>query len=182
MPEDDPRSDEELVEAVNNGDDDAFEVLYYRYRDWVYRLAHRFTGNEHEALDVLQDTFAYLVNKFPGFRLTAQMTTLLFRVVRSAATSRHRRGQASTSLDGTPEPADTADPSRLAELHSDLASVLCVLPEGQREVLLLRFVDELSLGQIAEALNIPVGTVKSRLHNALAVLRKDERCRQYFDA
>ena len=112
MPDDDPRSDQDLVEAVNAGDDAAFETLYYRYRDWVYRLAHRFTGDEHAALDVLQDTFTYLVRKFPGFRLTAQMTTLLFRVVRSAATSRRHKAHTSESLTSTNDPADASDPTR----------------------------------------------------------------------
>lgn len=182
MPDDDPRSDQDLVEAVNAGDDAAFETLYYRYRDWVYRLAHRFTGDEHAALDVLQDTFAYLVRKFPGFRLTAQMTTLLFRVARNAATSQHRRAHTSESLTTTNDPADASDPALRTDAESDLASVLRVLPDGQRDVLLLRFVDDLSLGQIAEALDIPVGTVKSRLHHALATLRTDERARRYFNA
>ena len=63
----DPRSDESLIEAMNNGDTRAFEVLYHRYRDWVYRLACRFTGDDEEALDVLQETFVYFLRKFPGF-------------------------------------------------------------------------------------------------------------------
>jgi RNA polymerase sigma-70 factor (ECF subfamily) len=64
--------------------------------------------------------------------------------------------------------------------QSELASVLIVLPDEQREVLLMRFVDDLSLQEIAAALDIPLGTVKSRLHNALQVLRNDRRTRDYF--
>jgi len=69
-------SDQELIELVNEGDADAFEALYRRYRDWVYHLAWRFTGNQQDALDVLQETFTYLLGKFPGFSLTASMTYL----------------------------------------------------------------------------------------------------------
>ena len=54
------------------------------------------------------------------------------------------------------------------------------LPEGQREVLLMRFVDGMSLQEIADALDIPEGTVKSRIHNAIATLRTDARARRYF--
>ena len=75
-------SDQELIELANRGDSDAFEILYHRYRDWVYRLACRFTGNGQDALDVLQETFAYLLGKFPGFELTAAMTTFLYPVVK----------------------------------------------------------------------------------------------------
>ena len=60
------------------------------------------------------------------------------------------------------------------------AKVLAGLPEAHREVLLMRFVDGMSLAEIAEALSVPDGTVKSRLHNAAAALRKDERTVRYF--
>ena len=75
-------SDQELIELANKGSSEAFDALYRRYRDWVYRLAWRFTGNRADALDVLQETFTYLLGKFPGFELTAAMTTFLYPVVR----------------------------------------------------------------------------------------------------
>lgn len=58
---DDPRSDEQLIAAINAGDAAAFEALYRRYRDWVAGLALRFTGDHGLALDVLQETFMYLL-------------------------------------------------------------------------------------------------------------------------
>ena len=61
-----------------------------------------------------------------------------------------------------------------------LRAAVASLPEGQREVLLMRFVDDMSMNEIALALSIPVGTVKSRLHNALAALRADPRTARYF--
>ena len=64
--------------------------------------------------------------------------------------------------------------------RSELASVLAALGKNQREILLMRFVDGMSLQEIADALNIPLGTVKSRLHHALKALRKDRRTRDYF--
>ncbi len=202
---DDPRDDQALIAAINRGDPAAFEALYYRYRDWVVRLARRFTGNDADALDVLQDTFAYLLGKFPGFRLTARMTTFLYPAVKHLALvarskGRHRRDRSDRSdrsdpsnqsnesnqsnlrcnepLDQLPAPP-APDP---ASSRSELAAVMAALPETHREVVLMRFVDDLSLAEIAQALAIPLGTVKSRLHNALETLRHDERTRRYFAA
>ena len=82
-PEHDPRTDQELIASLNRGNDAAFDALYYRYRDWVVRLAHRFTGNADDALDVMQETFAYVAGKFPGFELTCAMTSFLYPAVRN---------------------------------------------------------------------------------------------------
>ncbi|MHC4118924.1 MAG: RNA polymerase sigma factor [Planctomycetota bacterium] len=173
-------SDQELIESANRGDRGAFEILYRRYRDWVYRLAWRFTHNQPDALDVLQETFTYLLGKFPGFELTAAMTTFLYPVVKhlSFAANRKNRRFASDdeALSGLPAPTSLeSDRSR-----SELAAVLTVLPEDRREILLMRFVDGMSLQEIADALEIPLGTVKSRLHHALKTLRNDRRTRDYF--
>ena len=174
-------SDAALIAALNGGDASAFDPLYYRYRDWVARLAFRFTQNDADALDVLQETFAYVFGKFPGFVLTARMTTFLYPVVKnlSIAARRKRERHASDQAMGEPTAAEqrpTPDQAR-----TELAVPLASLPEGQREVLLMRFVDEMSLAEIGAALGIPEGTVKSRLHNALATLRNDPGARNYFE-
>ena len=185
-PVDDPlksnsRSDQELIAAINDGDSDAFEALYYRYRDWVVSLAYRFTGDRELALDVLQETFLYFVKKFPGFRLTAHLKTFLYPAVRNlsiAARRKAKRFQSDVNETGTIEAATTMVP--IGSQDESLVAALAVLSDEHREVLLLRFVDGLSLAEIAKALNIPLGTVKSRLHNALACLRHDPRTRTYF--
>ena len=173
-------SDQELIESINKGDSEAFEALYRRYRDWVYRLAWRITGNRADALDVLQETFTYLLGKFPGFELTASMTTFLYPVVRHVSfTIRRKSSRFASEEEILNEPA--APKSEESEHYrSELAAVLIVLPDEQREVLLMRFVDDMSLQEIAVALNIPIGTVKSRMHNSLRTLRYDRRTRDYF--
>lgn len=187
-------SDEELIELVNQGNAEAFEALYLRYRDWVYRLAWRFTGNREDALDVLQETFAYLLGKFPGFvgagpracprqphgvALTSKMTTFLYPVVKHLAiATRNKNGRFSSDVDVLCEFA--VPESQHGGSHADLAAVLAGLPEDQREVVLMRFVDSMNLQEIATALDIPLGTVKSRLHAALNLLRNDRRMRDYF--
>ena len=174
----DPRSDQQLVEEICCGDSSAFDALYSRYRDWVVSLAYRFTSNHDDALDVLQETFAYLCGKFPHFNLTASMKTFLYPVVRNLSLEirrkRNRVSQSEDSLDLLPAAPEAGDP------RADLYSALSNLPEMHREVLLMRFVDDLKLEEIAEVLSVPVGTVKSRLHNGIALLREDHRARRYF--
>jgi len=173
-------SDRELIELANKGDSEAFERLYYRYRDWVYKLAWRFTGNRADALDVLQETFTYLLGKFPGFELTSSMTTFLYPAVRHVSI-RIKSKQNRTKTDEDILDEQEAATSRETDLsRSELAAALAILPEEQREALLMRFVDDMSLQEIAAALDIPLGTVKSRLHNSLRTLRSDRRTRNYF--
>jgi RNA polymerase sigma-70 factor (ECF subfamily) len=173
-------SDQELIELANRGDPDAFEALYHRYRDWVYRLAWRSTANRQDALDVLQETFTYLLGKFPGFELTASMTTFLYPVVRHLSLAVRRYNRRFKSDEEILSELAAPAPEGTQQSRSELAAVVTVLPDEQREVLLMRFVDDMSLREIASALNIPLGTVKSRLHNALSTLRQDRRTRDYF--
>jgi len=177
----DPRTDRSLVADLNEGDTSAFDALYYRYRDWVYRLACRLSGNQEDALDVLQETFAYLFGKFPGFVLTARLTTFLYPAVKNLAIAHRRKRERMT---GHELPTDLPGKSAgddIEKTRTELAVVLSCLPESHREVLLMRFVDDMSLGEIAAALSIAEGTVKSRLHNAIATLRQDPRVKNYFD-
>jgi len=176
----DQRSDEALVAALNRGDTSAFDALYYRYRDWVLRLAHRLSGNADDALDVLQETFSYLFRKFPGLVLSARMTTFLYPVVKNLSIAARRKRERYPSDQGVPDPPAN-ESVRPEQARAELSAALASLPEAQREVLLMRFVDDMSLLEIAGALGIPEGTVKSRLHNAIATLRTDRRVREYFE-
>jgi RNA polymerase sigma-70 factor, ECF subfamily len=182
----DRRSDLELVDVCNVGDADsaaaAFEVLYRRHRDFVLRVARRFTGDRDLALDALQETFTYLLRKFPpagaGLRLTAKLETLLYPVAKSSAITARRKvarlsGASDAELEELPAPP---------ERESDaLDAALARLSPERREVLTLRFVDDLSLAEIAAALEVPLGTVKSRLHLAIKDLREDPRTKDLFD-
>jgi RNA polymerase sigma-70 factor, ECF subfamily len=169
--------DEELLARAGAGDADAFETLYRRYRDWVHRLAWRFTGNQQNALDVLQETFLYVLKKLPGLRLTASMTTFLYPVVKHLSLNLRRRRYTNVDeeiLTAIPDPAVPPAP------RAELAAALAGLSPEQREVVLMRFVDDMTLDEIAAALDVPLGTIKSRLHRALESLRDDPRTRDYF--
>ncbi|MEZ6041934.1 MAG: RNA polymerase sigma factor [Planctomycetaceae bacterium] len=163
-------TDQQLVEALNSGDLTAFEAIYFRYRDWVMRLAFRLTGNHDDALDVLQETFTYLAGKFPGFVLTAAMTTFLYPAVRNLAIAANRKRRRSSGGDEVLEffESPTSAPTSPAD---DIEPILTSLSSDHREILLMRFVDDLTQPEIAAALNIPLGTVKSRLHHAIQTLK-----------
>jgi RNA polymerase sigma-70 factor (ECF subfamily) len=176
----DARTDEQLVADVNGGDASAFQALYDRYRDWVFNLALRVTRDHALAGDVMQETFLYLLRKFPRFTLTAQLKTFLYPVVRHTALAMQRSAKRAAGEGPAQDsaPKASSDEARLAALGDALNQ----LEPGQREVLILRFVDELSLQEIALAMEIPLGTVKSRLHHALKLLRADRRLKEFFES
>lgn len=165
-------SDQVLIAAINRGDSAAFEQLYERYRQWVVKLALRFTHDEDLALDVMQEVFIYFLKKFPGFQLRCELKTFLYPAVRNTALSLRRKSERLVSDEAALAQAPAAE---AASGTDEVLAVVATLPEQQREVLLLRFLDGLALNEIALALEIPLGTVKSRLHNALATLERDPR-------
>ena len=154
-----------LVARGNRGDGAALETLYREYRQWVLALARRFTGNADDALDVLQDTFISFFGRFPGFKLTSSLRSYLYPIIKHHAIGmarRRRRLVAGVEVElGTCLPEETG---------GDFARLLAVLSAEHRDVALLRFGSDFKLEEIAAALDIPVGTVKSRLHNALKAL------------
>lgn len=179
----DLRSDLELVKAVNAGDWDAFDALYHRHCDWAYRLAWRFAGDPTDALDAVQEVFVYLAKKFHqpgGLELTAGITTLLYPAVKHTALAIKRKRRQTPAYGIENEvPAPPPGP-RLEQTRLELAEALSGLSDAHREVLLMRFVDDMTLEEIAQALQIPIGTAKSRLHHAIAGVRHDPRMRRYF--
>lgn len=120
----DPRTDAQLVAAINDGDAAAFEVLYFRHRDWVVNLACRFTGKEDLTLDVMQETFLYFLKKFPGFRLTANLKTFLYPLVKHLSITARRgagRHQSNESEEAFLESIAASDPG----LGGRKTNVLC---------------------------------------------------------
>jgi RNA polymerase sigma-70 factor, ECF subfamily len=185
LPFSDNSPDQELIAAINAGDTDAFECLYHRYRDWVVRLAWRFTGHHDDSLDVLQETFSYVAGKFPGFELTASMTTFLYPAVRNLSIAARRKRQRSVSseadLNTIADRAVTQVSGPSTEFDADeLGEVLTALSDAHREILLMRFVDDMTQPEIADALDLPLGTVKSRLHHAVQAVRKSPAVLQYL--
>jgi len=184
----DRRSDEELVDACNfasaGAATTAFEVLYKRHRAYVLRVALRFTRDRELATDILQETFGYLLKLFPptgrGLTLQARLTTFLYPIAKNFAISAARKARR----------LETGDDAQLEALEGptpgnphggdEIDRALAGLSPERREVLVLRFVEDLSLEEIAAALSIPLGTVKSRLHLAIKQLREDPKIKDLF--
>lgn len=175
------RSDAQLVDALNRGDRSAFDTIYERYHRWVQHVAFRFTKNEPDANDVLQETFAYLARHASRLTLAAKMTTLLYPIVRSRAIDLIRKRNRNQSIPIETAADLTSPPDHPGSLHHDLGAIVGQLPEQQREVLLMKALDGMTQEDIAAALGVPVGTVKSRLHRAIEALKNDPATRRYFE-
>jgi len=178
-------SDKDLVAICNHGDEReaarAFEALYRRHKDYVLRIALRYVDDNDAALDALQETFAYVLKKFPpageGLTLTARFTSFLYPVAKNCAISLTRKSQRFPAADVRPDDL----PAARAPEGSDVSGAIRDLPDERREVIMLRFVDDLSLKEIADVLKIPLGTVKSRLHLAIKQLRNAPGTKKFFD-
>ena len=176
-------TDDELVEQANGGGPRAaaaFEALLERHEGYVLKVAYRYCGDAELARDAAQETFLDLLKRFPpppGRRLvlTAKLTTLLYPIAKHAALrARHKRDRLQTR----PDPGDAAVAAPPTD-DGGLDWLLVGLSEPHREVVLLRFADELTVPEIAARLGVPAGTVKSRLHHAVAQLRRDPRLRDF---
>lgn len=167
-------TDHELVARMNALDERAFEILYVRHRDWVFRMAWRIVGEQQLAEDVLQEVFKYFLGKFPGFELTCQLRTFLYPAVRNTALSLVKNQRRFVSGEEAAVTISQLVSSERKESSSDdLINMVAKLKPDHREMVMLRFVDGRTLPEIAELIGIPVGTAKSRLHHALKSLRSE---------
>lgn len=190
--------DAELVRACRDPNDDAFEAafeaLYQRYSDRVYSIAYRITGNAVDALDAVQESFCLLFRKISAFRSDALFSTWLFRLVVNCSIDVVRSRAARARPIGTGDPvepdgligreADPASSASQTELCRLVQLALNKLSPKLRAALALRYLEGMSYDELAAALEVSMGTVKSRLaraHVALeAVLRSDPVLQTHF--
>jgi RNA polymerase sigma-70 factor, ECF subfamily len=166
-------TDEELMLQFQNGHVEALEQLYDRYRAPLYRFIFRYSQDDQLSMDIVQDTFLKLQQKKYFYSPErGKFKTYLFQiayntmVTKMNAKARWRR--LLPFLYKEP-PVFTFS----SEEKMDVEQVIRSLPEGQRAVLLLYYYHDLSQHEIAKILNIPLGTVKSRLHHAIQRIRKE---------
>ncbi|MEU8268142.1 RNA polymerase sigma factor [Sphaerisporangium sp. NPDC049002] len=168
-----PAEDADVLARVAGGDPVALTELYERYAKPVFAFLYRLAGDRGTAEEILQDTWLAVWRSAGTYQSRSSVSTWLFGVARRQAHNRLRGAPppvaAEPSADGT-DPAP--GPEELAVGRDRVQSALLRLPLAQREVVVLAFLDDLSQHQIAEVLDIPVGTVKSRLHHARATLRE----------
>jgi RNA polymerase sigma-70 factor (ECF subfamily) len=173
-----------LVERVRGGDVAAFEPLVEKYRQRVYRLAYNVLRDKEDAWDVAQEAFIKAYKALPTFRGQAAFYTWLFRIVMNVAHDKARQRGAAGRAFGTervtedewertmPDPGEEPDTAAVrAEQRRRISAALETLPEHHRAIIMLSDLEGLSYREIADVLNIPMGTVMSRLHNARKRLR-----------
>lgn len=176
-PAGDTRTDAALLAALARGDVGAFDVLYARAAPMLSRVALRVSGQESDAADAVQEAFLHLFDVAPRLRLRGRVATYLYPVtVRLARRARERAGRFASDQDALGAALETLAARRQAAPGTNardaaLEDALRGLPEGPREALLLRAVDGLSVTEVADALGVPEGTVKSRVHAARQALR-----------
>jgi RNA polymerase sigma-70 factor (ECF subfamily) len=194
-------SDEDLVARARAGDVPAFEELVGRHEEKIYRLAMRFTRNDTDAAEILQETFLSAWRNLDKFEGKAQFASWLYRVAVNAALmllrSQKRHPQVAVedvSPEALNEAARGASPGLGAgtdwsrrpdeqfqsdELRHQIQLAVDQLPESHRSVFLMRDVDGLSTEETAELLGVSLPTVKTRLHRARLALR--EAITRYFE-
>ncbi|HET7677990.1 MAG TPA: sigma-70 family RNA polymerase sigma factor [Candidatus Limnocylindrales bacterium] len=163
---------EELVIAARAGDRHAFAALVEREGPAAVRLARRILGSAADAEDAAQDAFIRAWRDLPRLRDAGRWPAWFRRLVVRAALDgarRSRRGPQIVSAE-VGDPAAPDSTARLAE-RDRVLQALASLPVGERAVLVLRYGEDLEVPDVADALSIPLGTAKSRIHRALRRLR-----------
>ena len=172
----DGTSDLDCVALSQQGDRKAFSTLVHRYQDRVYRFILRMVGSRDEALELAQEAFIKAWQALPGWEPEAQFRTWLFRIASNAATDSLRRRKVVEFVpleEDYDAPGGGVDPEAHLQAKQRLLvleAALNRLPHEQRQIVLLREVENMSYGEIGAALGITEGTVKSRLARARAAL------------
>ncbi len=178
-------TDQEIVEAVLAGAQHRFAELVGRYQGPIVNYVYRMLGNYDDAVDLSQDVFLKSYSALHSYRPQYPFTAWLFRIARNAAIDEIRRRRLTlVPLDepveteegsmGREVAADEAGPEQLFledEFRDQLEGAIAQLPEKYREPLVLRHAAEMSYDEIAEALELPLGTVKTRIFRAREALR-----------
>ena len=170
------RPEAELVALAQKGDHAAYGALVRRHQDRIYRHLLNLTGSREDALELAQDVFIKAWEALPTWRPEAQFHTWLYRIASNAALDvlRRRKVVPFVALDEDYDaPADQPGPEAQLQGRQRLRSLdaaLARLPADQRDIVLLREVEGLSYDELAAALGIDGGTVKSRLARARAAL------------
>lgn len=189
--------DAELVRKAQGGDHAAFRQLFDRYHKRVYAVAFGVLKNRHDALDCVQEGFVKVHRHLPNFQGSSSFYTWLYRIVMNLAIDQLRRRKTSKPVEfddsfrrDSQEPGDDVIVARLLdenprkavirrELLEKVQAALAELPEYHRQVILLREIEGMSYEEMAEALDVPKGTIMSRLFHARKKMQ--EALKSYVD-
>lgn len=177
------------IKQVKKGDQNAFADIVDIYKDKIYQLCYRMLGNVHEAEDIAQEAFIRAYVNIDSFDINRKFSTWLYRIATNLTIDRIRKKKPDYYLDA--EVAGTEGLTMYSQIAADgvlpedavvslelsntIQQKILKLPDKYRTVIVLKYIDELSLIEIGEILNIPVGTVKTRIHRGREALRKQLR-------
>lgn len=179
-------TDKELIEKSLSGDYIAFEELVHRYENKVYTVAYRFMGNHADACDLAQEAFIKMYQALPKFRGDSSFMTWIYHITANVCRDELRRRQKKQTLSLDDDSDDNVAPKltiasdepgpeeiiESIELSAQVQQCLNMMSEDYRLVLIMREIQGLSYDEIAETMNISLGTVKSRLSRARAVFKE----------
>ena len=169
---------EEVIEACRGGDREAFRELFEAYKDRVYSIALRYSGNPAAAMDIAQDTFLKLLSRIGEYRAEASFDSWLYRLVVNSCIDEHRRGRRMTPflgglLGALCAPAESALHNLMrAETGQRVQDAVAKLAPEHRVVIVLRYTEGLAYDEIAQILGCSPGTVASRLSRAHKILER----------
>lgn len=155
-----------LLLRAQQGDNDAVERLIELYQDTIYSMAVSFTRNPHQAEDLAQDAWIKILRGLPKFRHDSKFSTWLYRITMNTFLNATRAVRREAEVMGNLLPEQEPTNSRL-ESSLDMNEAVRALPDEFRSVVVLRYVADLSYKEIASVLEVPLGTVQSRLRRAL---------------
>lgn len=179
-------TDEELVARSRGGDHESFNQLVVRWERPIYALAYRVIGREDDARDVCQETFLRAFRSLPGFKGQAKFSSWIYRIALNLCRDWIRRERRAPFVE-VPEglqlgdlspsvPADSVDEqASRRELGDHVARAMEQLTPEQRTTIVLKEYEGFTFSEIAELQGVPLSTVKTRLYQGLAVLRRELR-------
>ena len=163
-------SDIEMVDQAKRGDSRAFEELIRKYQDQVFRFALYMLPLRQDAEDVTQETFIKAYRSIGRFRGSASLGTWLIAIARTTVAQWYRRRKLVQNLDEVKETAVAGDTDTFLA-HLEVRSAVAKLPESYREIVVLRYTNQLDLNEISAVIGISRSAVGARLHRARRMLR-----------
>ena len=164
--------DEILVMDCQSGNVKALELLVSRWQKRLWTYAYRILGDSEAAWDITQESWLGIVRGIRKLEDPARFGPWCFRIVGNKANDWIRKRQADRQPAQQTEPAQACGDCERLDKASDLSAILRKLPRNHREILMLYYIEQLNVGEIAIVLDVPNGTVKSRLHKAREQFRK----------
>lgn len=175
-------SDVELIDLVKQGDEAAFEELYQRFHKLAYFFANKMCKNDADAKDVVQDTFIEIHRSITSLKENTYFKSWMYKIVNSKCKRIFRKSKYTTTdvesdiiINELREAHIEFVPEQFIHFHSDkevLDHMIRELPEAQRAIVILFYLEQMSLQEISDALEVPLGTVKSRLSYGRTYLRR----------